>query len=934
MRGDDAPTAGWTGPRPVPIIKPMIGEPVGREREITVLKTFVSDPDPNLRVAVIAGHPGIGKTTLWRSAVEAGRALSYAVLASRPAAQERDLANVVLGDLFRDVPRSAIEALPGSRRHALEAALLMGDRIDAGVEQRSLGVAVATVLTALSHRRPVLVAIDDDQWMDPSSASALAFALRRIADRPVRLLLARRAGESATEPLERAADDAAITRLDVGPLSLGATQLLLQERLGLRLSRPTIGALHAAAHGNPFHALELGRERSRDATRDLALPLSESSVDELVRERLAALDRDVTECSLFVAANGRTPVELLETLGIELAVIDRAIDAGVLERSGDSIGFTHPLLAAGVYDAAGSDGRRHAHRRLAAAIADPVQRGRHVALGAARRGASISAELESVARTARERGQPLAAADLAERAADLTPAEAVEDGFRRTLLAARTRLESGDGERARVLATRLLETSAGTWRAEALLLESDMDNAPDSVANLDVALRLAGPEPRLRAVIHSRLAADGRLTRGRAWAERHAGASVRLAEALKDDGLRARALSMTGLLRYEAADPVGFELAMEAYRLAREVRDESAVRVTATTVGHILTWSRDPAEARSWWVDQLAALGDRDELSQGDWRWYLAIVELRAGRWDLADGHEKAAAEVHALYASELPQDHLPGALLALHRGAFDVARRRSERALSLRNGMRAPTHLAILATIDLWTGDVDRSIVGFERAQAEADGRGFVEPAMRPWLDDYAEALLRVGRIEDAERVVDDWEHVPATIGRDREMAAARRSRGLIATARGDLDTALGLLDDAAARHDAASDRFGWARAKVATGVVHLRRKQKRLAREAFESAELAFDALGATSWAAEARAHLARIGGRIRMEGLSPSERRVAELVAEGQTNRDIAATLFVTERTVASHLAHVYSKLGIRSRTQLARYVTDQATNLPSS
>jgi DNA-binding CsgD family transcriptional regulator len=162
--------------------------------------------------------------------------------------------------------------------------------------------------------------------------------------------------------------------------------------------------------------------------------------------------------------------------------------------------------------------------------------------------------------------------------------------------------------------------------------------------------------------------------------------------------------------------------------------------------------------------------------------------------------------------------------------------------------------------------------------------------------------------------------------------LAHAVRCRGLIAAARGELSKALGLLEEAADRHEAAGDPFGRVRALLALGVVRRRARQKRSARATLEAALAGFEALGAASWAATARAELARIGGRGRIEGLSPSELSVAALVAEGRTNREIASTLFLSERTVASHLTHIYAKLGIRSRTELAHQLLARAELSP--
>jgi DNA-binding CsgD family transcriptional regulator len=152
--------------------------------------------------------------------------------------------------------------------------------------------------------------------------------------------------------------------------------------------------------------------------------------------------------------------------------------------------------------------------------------------------------------------------------------------------------------------------------------------------------------------------------------------------------------------------------------------------------------------------------------------------------------------------------------------------------------------------------------------------------------------------------------------------LAHVTRSRGLVAAARGDVEEALAVLERAVAEHEAVGDPFGRARALLALGVVSRRGRQKRPAREAIEAALEGFEAIGAAGWAAKARTELGRIGGRTREEGLTAAERRVADLVAEGRTNREVAAALFLGERTVASHLTHIYAKLGLRSRTELAR------------
>jgi DNA-binding CsgD family transcriptional regulator len=169
---------------------------------------------------------------------------------------------------------------------------------------------------------------------------------------------------------------------------------------------------------------------------------------------------------------------------------------------------------------------------------------------------------------------------------------------------------------------------------------------------------------------------------------------------------------------------------------------------------------------------------------------------------------------------------------------------------------------------------------------------------------------------------LVDVWEGAAARVGREWVLAQVTRCRGVVAAAQGKLDQADSLLDRAVAQHEAVGDPYGRARALLALGIVRRRERQKRASRDAIGAALSGFERLGAATWVARARDELGRIGGRTRESGLTSAERRVATLVAEGRTNREVAAALFLGERTVASHLTHIYAKLGVRSRTELAR------------
>ena len=902
----------------------MTGEIIGRDAELSVVQAFLDRPIEGLRAFVIEGEPGIGKSTLWLAGVAAARERSFHVLESRPAQAERTLPNVVLGDVFADVAPDLVAALPAPRRRAFESALLLRDEPEAPVDPRALGVAIHTIVTALADDRPLVIAIDDDQWMDASSADTLRFALRRSAGRSVLLLLSRRIDVAPALALEAVTEPVEVEHLRIGPLSVGAIQVLLRERLGSAVPRPVLLRVHEASGGNPFYAIELARARSVDPAGDPSGPVPvPATLATLVAERLAPLDARSRSALLLIAAHGRLPTGLLRSLEIAEA-LEPAIAANLIETDGDFVRFSHALLASAIYRESLPAERRDAHRRLASVLDDPVERGPHLAFGADGPDGDLAAALESAASVARDRGLPIAAAELADHAMRLTPAAAVDDRHRRAIATARALIAAGEGSRARVIAIALVaDATPGRRRAEALFLRADLEHPSLAITLLGEALAEAAGEPALRAAIHARLADLGRLTNGRLWAERHILASLRLAEGLDDDALRASALASLALIHFDGAEPDALDLAERGYQLTLRLAASRRMQVVGmSVVGHVLVWSARPEPAREWLEGRLAEWRDRDEQVRADLVWYLALVHVWSGDWGAAVEFAEQAREIAIGYDVELPQHHLPQALIALHRGDLAAARDHSTLALDLARGQLLPAHTAIVGICAAWSGDPAAALPQFVEAEHAGDGRGWEEPSLRWWRAESVEVLLQLDRIDDATRLVGDWETAAERLGRERVLAQVVRCRGLIAAAEGDLSAAIELLEKAADRHREAGDPFGRARALLALGVVQRRARQKRAARSALEGALDAFEALGANSWAATARTELARIGGRVRIEGLSPSELRVAELVAEGRTNREIASILFLGERTVASHLTHVYAKLGVRSRTELAR------------
>jgi DNA-binding CsgD family transcriptional regulator len=912
----------------------VTGEAIGRERETDDIEVFLDRPARGLRTLVLDGEAGIGKSTLWAHAVEASRARSLPVLASRPAEGERSMAHVVLGDLFGECPADLLSVLPAPRRRAFEAALL---RVapDERIDPRALGAAIQTLLSVLTKDGPLVLAIDDDQWMDPSSAATLEFALRRSLDLPILLLLARRTGVAPATALEQLADPAGLTRLRIGPLSVGAIQLILARGAGITLPRPVLIRLHEASGGNPFYALELARSRSQDPSRDANQPWAvPDRLERLVAERLGRLDDESRAALLYVAAAGRLALDLVGSLGVAPDALEAARAANVIETKDGTIRFSHPLLAAGVYQAATGRQRRAAHLGLATIVGDPVERAQHLALGTDLPDARVAVVLDAAVEAAKDRGATVAAAALADQAIRLTPPDAEEVRLTRAVRSANAHLEVGDGNVARSIADELIASDVtGRWRAEALFLSGALtQDGPRRVEILREALRHASAAPALRVRVHADLAATGRFFKDHSWTDGHARAALRLAERLDDDAVRADALSIVACIRFDGGDPEAPQLAEEAYRLARSLGDAEHLKWAGWAVSHVLAWSAVPDRARAWLERELAEWGDRDETVRTDRLFYLSVVEVWAGRWDLASEYARESHEISLQYGLEGPPDFIVPGLVALHRGDLAAAREHARHAQRLGEGHLLSSHVAILAICELWDGRPAEAVAGFIDAEQTSDARGAHDPNWRWWRAEYSDALLRLGRIDEATALIRDWEAVATRLGRDWSLAHALRSRGVIAAARGDLVEAVDLLERAAERHDQLGDPFGRGRALLALGIVNLRTRQKRAARIALDAALATFEALGAASWATATRLELARVGGRTRIRGLSPSEQRVAVLVAEGRTNREIASTLFLGERTVSSHLTNVYAKLGLRSRTELARHLLPHSVGSP--
>jgi class 3 adenylate cyclase/DNA-binding CsgD family transcriptional regulator len=946
LRGLDAPErlyqlgeAPHPPPRSLAARTPAAEAVVGRERELAALGAFLDGLGAGAAAALLEGEAGAGKTTLWRAAVEDAGARGLRVLAGRPGRAEAELSFSAVADLLGGALAEAGEELPGPQRRALAVALLLEEPAGTPPDSRAVGAAVLGVLRLLSRRVPVLLSVDDVQWLDAPSAEALLFAARRLGDEPVGVLLARRAGHESTLPgeLARALPEDRVLRLEVGPLGREEVHRLLVARLGLTLSRPALARLHEASGGNALFAVELGRSLAQRGDDEAAEPPRvPPTLRELVGGRLAALPEETGRVLLAAAALSQPAASVAaRAAGEPQEALAPALAAEVVELDGDRLRFTHPLLAAGAYDAAGPLQRRRAHERLAALVADPEEQARHLALAADGPDEAVADALERAAASARARGAPAAAARLLERAAELTPPERDADALRRRAEAGSLHFESGDSRRAAALLERLPEPlAAGPVRADVLARLARVRSYEDQARAAKLflqAIEEAGDERSVLATAHEGAAAClFRLRERLPEAAAHAGRAVELALALGDEALAAEALGTQVLARSALGDPevpATLERAL-ALQPAAELRRVLGQPLLAAGVHW--WWTDELERARDAFERLLTRAGEvGDESSQPYVLALLGQVECALGDLDAAAARAAAGREL-AVQAGQATVIALVTAVAALAdalRGRTEAAEEAARSALELAAGTVGRPAEAIasaaLGDLALSRGDPAGAAAALEPRVRYAREHGIDEPGATPFVPDYVEALVELGRLDEAEAVLAPYAAGGERLGRASALAAAARCRGLLAAAAGDGAGALAALEEALGLHAGAPLPLSRARTLLVLGVALRRAKRKRPARDALEEALGAFERAGAALWAERARGEVARIGGRAPSTGaLTPAEERVAALVAEGRTNREVAAALFLSDRTVEGHLSRVYAKLGVRSRTELAR------------
>ncbi|MDP3894546.1 LuxR family transcriptional regulator [Nocardioides sp.] len=908
----------------------VLPEVVGRDSQLLAMRQFlVSDEEPP-GLLVLIGDPGIGKTTLWQAGLDIATAAGTTVLRCAPNAAEASLAYAALADLAAQIDPGLLDALPTPQRRAFDQVLLRAREPTQAIDARAVGAALLSLLEELGTTAPVLLAVDDWQWMDLASQDAVGFALRRIST-PTSLLVSVRIGHPEVLGL---LEHDRITRLEVGPLEPVELHRVLESRFGRTFPRPSLDRLAALSGGNPWFALELARSFDPDDHHHPTRPLPET-LGQLVGARLAEVDAPTLGVLRAAAALADARVEhvLLVVDGDDVELqrrLEAAEVAGLIEFRGNRIAFTHPLLAAGVLEEIAAPERRDLHRRLAGVVTGVEERAHHLALAAVRAEPETLAALDQAAAHARVRGAPAAAAAFLEHALRLG---AITEERRLALIG--DWFDAGDVRRARSLAEKAVSTlPAGLHRASVLRLLATIrlhdDSYQEAAALLEEALHEPGADGRLRGellVEHIYVLTNlGRILDARA----RAAEAVAELESLGGPALLARALAASAMTRYLCGEGLDEPARLRSLEL-EDIEERVPVMLRPRLISALLlAWSGRLDEGRaSLRAERQGGLERGAESDVVYAAFHLAIFDCWAG--DLASA--RLVADDSLERARELGSDIARGtaraaqAVVAAYAGEVDEGRAAAREALET---FRRGSALSAMVWPTVTLGLVELSI-GNHAAAADilsplvegARAMGYGEPTAAPYAADAAEAMIGAGRLEKARELVGHLEAEGRRLDRPWALALGARCRALLLAAEGELDSALAAVETALEEHRRLPMPFEQARTHMVLGQVQRRRRQKRASAAAFEQALATFEAMGARLWADRARSELERsTSGRVAGNELSPSEERVAELAATGLTNREMARALGVHPKTVEAHLARVYRKFGIGSRAELGR------------
>ncbi|MFE4491845.1 AAA family ATPase [Streptomyces niveus] len=889
---------------------------VGRQAELKRLFRTVDNASASERVLVLSGDAGLGKSALLESAMRRAGVSGVRVLRAEGSESEASLLYSGLHQLLRPVV-GAVDQLPERQRAALSGALGT-DPAEGAPDLMLIGAALLGLLSDLADQRPLLLVIDDAQWIDRASLDALAFAVRRLDAEPVTLLVGVRTGD----PLP--ALDRHWPTLALAPLGTAAAGRLLDHQPGSPTGRARDQVLDQAG-GNPLALVELARAANSPGSDPTGpLPLT-GQLERIFAARLTELPESTRRSLLLLAAMDTADAAAFAAGGLPGADDTAWLPAersGLVRRTSRAIRFGHPLMRSAVYHAASLDARRAAHRALADLLGDaPDRRAWHLAAAAPGPDVDVAAALEQTADRARRRGGHAAAAQALQRAADLAPDRA--ESARLLVAAAGTAVFTGEL----------------TWVDE---LTTAARERTDDATLLATAALHAG---RLATLTTRHTLAFSRLTHAaRQWAvtdpdtalDMLAGAAV--VRFYSGEDIQRQEIARV-LARLPQDEPSAWRRAW-----VRTVSDpaDSRAELTIPLTQLIAEAERRPERLTTlaimaWLLDETPRAVGAFDTAFDRWKVHGRLPEglggaaawayVEYGRWEQA---REACARITAS-ASTIGLDHavacaaaVDAAVLAL-QGETAEARSRAAEALALIDPLESRS-VAVYVRRALGTayGAEGAYETAYDqlRLAFTAEGDPVHYHASHPVLAELAAAAVRTGHRDEARSIVERSARRLGGGASPRLRALISRARALLA----DPEDAEPYFREALA--DPALEHWPFERAQTRLDFAEWLRRRRRIAeaRPLLTSALEAFQRLGARPWVERAQAESRAAGIGVAavtpdaLAGLTPQQQQIIRLAARGLTNREIGEKLFLSPRTVSSHLYRSFPKLGITARSQL--------------
>ena len=884
---------------------------------------------------IIGGEAGMGKTTLWLRALEQARGREYRVLPARARQPEAVLAYTTVADLLAELEPELVSRIPDLQQLALNRVLI--GAVDDGPEtdQRIVAAAFLSVVEAMSASTPVLIAVDDVQWLDSSSRAVLAYAVRRLKGR-VGVLFAERDEQEAATALSwlQLATVDAVRKVRVSPLSLDGLHELIERALGRSFPRPTMTRIANISGGNPLYALELARAIEADP--GAGQQVFPRTLAELVRLRIGRLGDEALDMLLAAACVPSPTVDMVagvtgKSVHQVVELLEEPESAGIVVLDGNRLGFTHPVLARGVYLNAAPAKRRSCHRAWSVSAREPESKARHLALAATSSDEATLNALDEAAAVVRARGAPAAAAELVDLAIGLGG-----DNPLRRYTAAEHHLRSGDAARAQeVLKPAIGQMPPGPMRALMMfgysVIVMHTAGYTPAAEILNDAIDDALDAPPVLIQVWMMLAfthiSDGVYDP----ALQHARNALDAAENLADPALLSQALAVWAFVGFHCGlgyDEAGLTRALETEDHTGDV----PIPFRASAIHSLmLAWTGRLEQAAA----EMQAVGDR--LGERGAEIELLFVSYNSAMFAVWRGRY---AEAERFAENTFQRTHEIGGYamrsiglavrgwVAAHDGRTQMARADLTAAIesAQREGSSAWWfELAVmgLGRLKVSAGTHAEALEVFAPLLAIVDAVPSTELPRMEYLPDAIEAMIDTGRLAEAEALIERLHLAGHELDRVWMRAAAGRCRGMWLAATGDVDGALEAAQHALEELERLPMPLEHGRTQLLLGQLHRRRRHKQAAAAALADALRTFEQIESPLWAARARAVLERTAaGRGRDDDLTPTELRVGRLAADGLSNRDIAAEMFISMKTVEARLSRIYRKLGIRSRVELGR------------